>query len=75
MGWLLFVSGALATFRLSHLVSKEGGPLSVFERVRNALPRGRGVGSGMAQRLGRQCYPRIAPESQVVKLLSGATSL
>ena len=49
MGWLLFVSGALATFRLSHLVSKEGGPLSVFERVRNALPRGRGVGSGMAQ--------------------------
>jgi len=40
--WLLFVSGALATFRLSHLVSKERGPLSVFERVRNALPRGRG---------------------------------
>jgi hypothetical protein len=40
--WLLFVSGALATFRLSHLVSKERGPLSVFERIRNALPRGRG---------------------------------
>jgi hypothetical protein len=42
VGWLLFVSGALATFRLSHLVSKERGPLSVFERIRNALPRGRG---------------------------------
>jgi hypothetical protein len=40
--WLLFVSGALATFRLSHLVSNERGPLSVFERIRNALPRGRG---------------------------------
>jgi hypothetical protein len=42
VGWLLFVSGALATFRLSHLVSKERGPLSVFERIRNALQRGRG---------------------------------
>jgi hypothetical protein len=40
--WLLFVSGALATFRLSHLVSKERGPLCVFERIRNALPHGRG---------------------------------
>jgi hypothetical protein len=42
VGWLLFVSGALATFRLSHLVSKERGAISVFERIRNALPRGRG---------------------------------
>jgi len=42
MNWLLFVSGALATFRLSHLVAKERGPLSVFERIRNVLPRGRG---------------------------------
>ena len=41
VGWLLFVAGALATFRLSHLVSKERGPLSVFERIRNALPCGR----------------------------------
>src|SRR4026208_1182698 len=41
VGWLLFLAGALATFRLSHLVSKERGPLSVFERIRNALPRGR----------------------------------
>ena len=49
VGWLLFVAGALATFRLSHLVSKERGPLSVFERIRNALPRGRGLGPGMAQ--------------------------
>jgi hypothetical protein len=49
VGWLLFVSGALATFRLSHLVSKERGPLSVFERIRNALPGGSGVGSGMGQ--------------------------
>ena len=41
MRWLVFISGALATFRLSHLVSKERGPLSVFERIRNVLPRGR----------------------------------
>jgi hypothetical protein len=40
--WLLFVSGALATFRLSHLVSKERGPLCIFERIRKRLPRGRG---------------------------------
>jgi hypothetical protein len=40
--WLLFVSGALAIFRLSHLVSNERGPLCIFERIRNALPRGRG---------------------------------
>ena len=42
MNWLLFVSGALATFRLSHLVARERGRLSVFERIRNVLPRGRG---------------------------------
>jgi hypothetical protein len=42
VGWLLFVSGALATSRLSLLVSKECGSLSVFERIRNALPRGWG---------------------------------
>jgi hypothetical protein len=32
----------LATSRLSHLVSKECGPLSIFERICNALPRGGG---------------------------------
>jgi len=40
--WFIFVLGALATFRLSHLVSKERGPLAVFERLRNAMPGGRG---------------------------------
>jgi hypothetical protein len=33
---------SLATFRLSHLMTKERGPLAVFERMRNALPGGRG---------------------------------
>ena len=33
MSWLLFVLGALATFRLAHLVSKECGPLAIFERI------------------------------------------
>jgi hypothetical protein len=42
VGLLLFVSSALATFRLSHLVFKERGPLSVLERIRNAVPRGPG---------------------------------
>jgi hypothetical protein len=41
VSWLVFFAGALATFRLSHLVSKERGPLCVFERIRNMLPRGR----------------------------------
>jgi hypothetical protein len=34
--------GSLATFRLSHLVTKERGPLAIFERFRNAMPGGRG---------------------------------
>ena len=42
MRWFIFILGSLATFRLSHLVSKERGPLAVFERVRKALPGGRG---------------------------------
>jgi hypothetical protein len=48
MGWLIFVSGGLPTFHLGHLVSKERGLLSVFERIRNAFTRS-GVGSRMAQ--------------------------
>ena len=42
MSWFIFVLGALATFRMSHLVSKERGPFAVFERIRNAMPGGRG---------------------------------
>jgi hypothetical protein len=40
--WFILVLGSLATFRLSHLVTKERGPLAMFERLRKALPRGRG---------------------------------
>src|SRR6202171_1817934 len=39
---LILVLGSLATFRLSHMVTKERGPLAVFERIRNAMPGGRG---------------------------------
>jgi hypothetical protein len=42
MSWLLFVLGALATFRLAHLVSKERGPFAIFERIRKVLPGERG---------------------------------
>jgi hypothetical protein len=42
MSCLLFLLGALATFRLAHLVSKERGPLAIFERIRKAMPGGRG---------------------------------
>src|ERR1043166_830672 len=42
MRWFLFILGSLATFRLSHLVAKERGPFAVFERLRNAMPGGRG---------------------------------
>jgi hypothetical protein len=37
--WFLFILGSLATFRLSHLFTKERGPFAVFERLRNAMPR------------------------------------
>jgi hypothetical protein len=42
VSWFILVLGSLATFRLSHLMTKERGPLAVFERIRNALPGGRG---------------------------------
>src|SRR5947207_14119151 len=42
MRWFSFILGSLATFRLSHLFTKERGPFAVFERLRNAMPGGRG---------------------------------
>jgi len=42
MTWFVLVLGSLATFRLSHLVTKERGPFALFERFRNAMPGGRG---------------------------------
>ena len=40
--WFILVLGSLATFRISHLMVKERGPLDVFERIRKAVPGGRG---------------------------------
>ena len=34
--------GVAGDLRLSHLIAKERGPLAVFERLRNAMPGGRG---------------------------------
>jgi hypothetical protein len=42
MNWFVLVLGSLATFRLSHLMTKEQGPLAMFERLRKAMPGGRG---------------------------------
>ena len=42
MRWFTFILGSLATFRLSHLITKERGPFAIFERLRNAMPGGRG---------------------------------
>ena len=42
LNWFVLVLGSLATFRLSHLMAKERGPFAVFERIRNAMPGGRG---------------------------------
>ena len=42
MHWFSLILGSLATFRLSHLFTKERGPFAVFERLRNAMPGGRG---------------------------------
>lgn len=40
--WFVLLLGSLATFRLSHMVTKERGPLAIFERIRDAMPGGRG---------------------------------
>ena len=40
--FLILILGSLATFRLSHLVTQERGPFAMFERIRNAMPGGRG---------------------------------
>lgn len=42
MNWFVLALGALATFRLSHLMTKERGPLAIFERLRERMPGGRG---------------------------------
>src|SRR6266699_3853161 len=40
--WFVLVLGSLATYRLSHRITRERGPLAIFGRFRNALPGGRG---------------------------------
>jgi hypothetical protein len=42
LNWLVLILGSLATFRVSHLMAKERGPLAIFERIRTAMPGGRG---------------------------------
>jgi hypothetical protein len=42
LSWFVLVLGSLATFRLSHLMAVERGPLDIFERIRKAAPGGRG---------------------------------
>lgn len=42
MSWFSFIIGCLATFRLSHLMTIERGPLAIFERIRNAFPQRKG---------------------------------
>ena len=42
MNWFVLILGSLATFRLSHLMTTEQGPLAMFERLRKAVPGGRG---------------------------------
>jgi len=40
VNWLILLLGSLATFRVSHVMTKERGPFAVFERIRKKLPRG-----------------------------------
>jgi hypothetical protein len=47
MRWFTFILASLATFRLSHLFTKERGPFAVFERQCNA--RWARLSQGMAQ--------------------------
>jgi hypothetical protein len=38
MNWLIFLISALATYRLSLMLSSEEGPLSIFARIRRKVP-------------------------------------
>lgn len=40
LSWFEFIVAALATFRLSLLVSKEYGPLGMFDKLRKAPSKG-----------------------------------
>ncbi len=73
MHWFVLVLGSLATFRLSHLITKERGPLAVFERFRNALPGGRGSAREWVNCI--WCFSLTASALICLVLLGGRPSL
>ena len=57
MNWLILLISALATYRLSLMLSSEEGPLAIFARMRRKVPPktnpGRGIRCYVLERLGR----------------------
>ena len=47
MNWLVFLISALATYRLSLMLSSEEGPLSIFARMRRKVPPKTNPGRGI----------------------------
>lgn len=48
MNWFLFLIGALATYRLSLLISKEDGPAWIFRKLRRLPPPKSSVKQGIS---------------------------
>lgn len=47
MNWFIFLISALATYRLSLMLSSEEGPLAIFARMRRKVPPKTNPGRGI----------------------------
>jgi hypothetical protein len=47
MNWLILLISALATYRLSLMLSSEEGPLAIFARIRRKVPPKTNPGRGI----------------------------
>ena len=47
MSWFIFLISALATYRLSLMLSSEEGPLAIFARLRRKIPAKTNPGRGV----------------------------
>jgi hypothetical protein len=47
MNWFIFLISALATYRLSLMLSSEEGPLAIFARLRRKVPPKTNPGRGI----------------------------
>lgn len=47
MSWLAFALAVLATYRVSHMITREDGPFDVFSQMREAIGQDSWVGRGL----------------------------